>query len=76
MEELFEVGAEVQVNCPGLRAQRELMRGFGIDPEPNHHGFVSEVWSDTTPVQYLIQFPDGQVSPYPASMVVVRCADE
>lgn len=76
MSELLEIGDVVQVNDPGLAALREVMRNAGIEPETNNIGKIVEIWEDTNPVTYLVGFPDGQVSPYPASMVELRDEEE
>jgi hypothetical protein len=62
----FEKGDRVKVLDEGLKMLRDLMKRQGREVQPNHHGFVDEVWEDG---DLLIVFDDGQGAPYPPSMV-------
>lgn len=59
----FAVGDRVFVTDPGLAELRRIMRQYGHDPKPNHHGTVAEIWDDG---DLLINFDDGGCAPYPA----------
>lgn len=72
-DKVIKVGSKVQVNDPGLKAQRDVMRKItGEEPEPNHYGVVQEIWDDTDPKQYLVLFDDLMSAPYPEGMVELR----
>lgn len=63
----IEAGDRVYVTDPGLAQLREIMRRTtGVEPKPNHHGTVDEVWADGT---VLINFDDGGAAPYPLDEV-------
>jgi hypothetical protein len=59
-------GDRVLVTDPGLAMLRDIMRKYGEEPKPNHHGTVEEVWDDGT---VLIHFDDGSAAPYPPAEV-------
>ncbi|NDL60201.1 hypothetical protein [Phytoactinopolyspora mesophila] len=62
----FKSGVRVYVLDEGLAQLRALMRqATGIDPKPNHHGPIAEVWDDDV----LIHFDDGSGAPYPPALV-------
>lgn len=65
-------GDRVQVNCPGLAKQREVMRSIiGKEPTPNHIGTVQEVDGDTAYIVFDSEDGEamGQLAPYPLSLV-------
>lgn len=63
----FKPGDRVYVTDPGLAAMRDIMRrATGVEPAPNHHGTVEEVWDSGS---VLIYFDDGVGAPYPADEV-------
>ncbi len=70
----LQVGDRVEVLDPGLANLRAILTKHGLDPGPNNHGTVAEIWDDGT---ILVEFPvnkgeegeHSQVAPYPASMV-------
>ena len=61
----FQHGDRVYVTDPGLAELRAMMRQFGHDPAPNHHGTVDYVEGDLV----VITFDDGNAAPYPADEV-------
>ena len=64
MAEAFKPGDRVYVTDPGLAQLRAIMRQYGHDAKPNHHGTVSdEPWDE--PGTVLIDFDDGGGAPYP-----------
>jgi hypothetical protein len=68
----FAPGDRVLVTDPGLAMLRDIMRKYGEEPKPNHHGTVEEVWNDGT---VLIHFDDGSAAPYPPAEVRPLRAD-
>lgn len=63
----FKHGDRVYVTDPGLAAMRDIMRtATGVEPAPNHHGTVEEVWESG---DVLIYFDDGVGAPYSADEV-------
>lgn len=63
----FKKGDRVYVTDPALAQLRAIMRqATGVEPAPNHHGTVEEVWDGGT---LLIYFDDGAGAPYPAHEV-------
>jgi hypothetical protein len=63
---MFKPGDRVYVTDPALAAMRDIMRrATGVEPAPNHHGTVNEIWEDSV----LINFDDGCGAPYPFSEV-------
>ena len=63
----FKKGDRVYVIDVGLAAMRNIMRNAtGVEPAPNHHGTVEEVWDSGS---VLIYFDDGVGAPYPAADV-------
>jgi hypothetical protein len=59
-------GDRVYVTDPGLASLRQVMRQYGHEPEPNHHGTVERVHEDG---DILIYFDDGIGAPYPPDQV-------
>ena len=69
----FKPGDRVYVIDPGLAQLRAIMRrATGVEPAPNHHGTVDEVWDDGL---VLISFDSedgpgqGSCAPYPPESV-------
>jgi len=63
----FNPGDRVYVTDPALAQLREIMRrATGVEPMPNHHGTVEEVWDSGN---ILIYFDDGGGAPYPVNEV-------
>ena len=63
----FKAGDRVYVTDPALAQLRAIMRNAtGVDPKPNHHGTVEEVWGNHS---VLIYFDDGGGAPYPIAEV-------
>lgn len=63
----FKPGDRVFVTDPALAQLRAIMRSAtGVEPAPNHHGTVEEVWESGN---ILIYFDDGGGAPYPADEV-------
>lgn len=70
--ETFTPGDRVLVTDPGLSSLRMIMRqATGVEPPPNHHGTVEEIWDDGATIR--ITFDDGVAAPYP--VVDVRRLD-
>lgn len=60
----FKPGDRVLVTDAGLASLRAIMRqATGVEPTPNHHGTVDELWDDG---HILITFDDGGAAPYPS----------
>jgi hypothetical protein len=60
-------GDRVYVTDPGLAQLRQVMRrATGVEPPPNHHGTVEDVWDDG---RVRITFDGGSAAPYPLDEV-------
>lgn len=64
----FTPGDHVEVTDPGLAALRDFCRvAFRREPEPNHHGVITEIRSDGL---IVVAFDDdGHSSTYPVDQV-------
>lgn len=69
----FQPGDRVYVTDPALARMRAIMRSAGLDPKPNHHGTVEEIWESG---DILINFDDGVGAPYPVAEVRHLGAEE
>jgi hypothetical protein len=70
---MFNAGDRVYVIDPALARLRDILRcATGVEPPPNHHGTVDEMWDDGT---VLITFDEdgveaaGNSAPYPPAEV-------
>lgn len=63
----FKPGDRVYVTDPGLAELRRIMRQFGHEPQPNHHGTVNEVHDDHILIYFDSDEGPGQgtSAPYP-----------
>lgn len=67
----FKPGDRVYVTDPGLRELRQIMRGGGYKPFPNHHGTVHEIDGDEIEIWFDNEEGEGLGSgaPYPLAEV-------